>query len=167
VSVFYTGETDDVTIQLATFFNAIKDLFPSSVSWQIPASGDKINDTDGTLAGSWSGGTAASNAGSTASAYVAGTGAYVRWLTGAVVAGHKLQGRTFLCPLITSSYASTGEMTGSTVTTLQNAANTLQASNKLLIWHRPTTKAAANGTNRLVNAATVPNQVTSLRTRRT
>lgn len=166
VSVFYTGDTDDITVQLGTFFTALKSLVPSSVTWTIPAAGDKINDTDGTLAGAWTGGTATSITGLGSTQYVAGTGAYIRWLTGTVVAGHKLQGRTFLCPLLTSAYALDGELSSGTTSTIGTAATTLVGSNKLIIWHRPTTKAAANGTNRLAIGATVPNKVTSLKSRR-
>jgi hypothetical protein len=166
LSVFYTGETDDATVELAAFFNAIKSFFPTVVTWNVPASGDKINDTDGSLAGAWSGGTAATIGGLAASSYAAGTGMYVRWLTGAVVAGHKLQGRTFLVPIVTSSYFTDGELQGGTVSGVQTAATTLAAAGKLILWHRPKTKASADGTNRLIIAATVPDKVTSLKSRR-
>lgn len=166
VSVFFSGETDDLTPNLNTFFGAIKALFPTAVSWSVPAAGDKISDINGALAGAWSGGTAATTTGTGGGTYAAGTGAYVRWLTGAVVADRKLLGRTFFCPLISGVYDNDGTITAPNLTILQNAANALQASNKLIIWHRPTNKAAANGDNRLVIGAVVPDRVTSLKSRR-
>jgi hypothetical protein len=176
VSIFYTGDTDDATVQLAAFFNAVKSFVPTVVTFNIPASGDKIQDEDGKLAGAWSGGTAATIGGLAASSYAAGTGMYVRWLTGAVVDGHKLQGRTFICPIVTSSFFTDGELQGGTVSAVQTAATTLAAASKLIIWHRPrkayvspdgTSHPARVGTNRLVIAATVPDKVTSLKSRRT
>lgn len=167
VSVFYSGETDDLTTNLATFFNAIKSSFPNAVTWTIPAAGDKINDEDGALAGAWVGGTGATITGTGGSgAYVAGTGAYVRWVTGAVVGRRKLQGRTFLCPLMITSFDAFGTINDTEKTAMQNAATTLAATDKLIIWHRPS-PGGSDGTNRLVLAGVVPDKVTSLRSRRT
>jgi hypothetical protein len=175
VSVFYTGDSDDVTVQLGTFFNAIKAQMPTGVTWTIPASGDKLQDEDGELAGAWSGGTQATIVGTSNQPYAAGTGAYIRWLTGAVVDKHKLQGRTFLVPLANTAYWTDGEIVSSSLTILQNAATALAAASKLIVWHRPrkaytspdgTSHPERVGTNRLVIAATVPNKVTSLRSRR-
>jgi hypothetical protein len=166
VSVFYTGDTDDITVQLGTFFNAVKSYFPNAVTWSIPAAGDKLESADGGLAGVWTGGTAAVIAGTGGTgSYVAGTGMYVRWLTGAVVGRHKLQGRTFLAPLMAAQF-DVGSIADLTVTAVQAAATTLVASNKLTLWHRPSSKGAADGTFRLVIGAVVPDKVTSLRTRR-
>jgi hypothetical protein len=175
VSIFYCGDTDDLTPGLGAFFNSIRAFCPTAVTFSIPASGDKINDTDGTLAGAWSGGTAATYTGLAASAFAAGTGMYVRWLTGSVVDGHKLQGRTFIVPIVTSSFFTDGELQGGTVSGVQTAATTLAATAKMILWHRPrkaytspdgTTHPDRIGTGRLVIAATVPNKVTSLRSRR-
>jgi hypothetical protein len=167
VSVFYSGDTDDLTTNLATFFNAVKGFFPSVVTWSIPAAGDKIIDETGHLAGAWAGGTAATIAGTGGvGTYIAGTGAYVRWITGAVVGTHKLQGRTFLAPLISGTFDAAGTLNDANVATMQAAATALAASNKLIIWHRPH-PGGSDGTNRLVIAAVVPDKVTSLRTRRT
>jgi len=167
VSIFYTGDTDDITPQLATFFNAVKAFFPNAVTWSIPAAGDKIQDEDGHLAGAWAGGTAATVTGTGGTgSYVAGTGMYIRWLTGAVVGTHKLQGRTFLVPLMAAQF-DVGSIADATVTATQAAATALVGSNKLILWHRPSGPGASDGTNRLVIAAVVPDRVTSLRTRRT
>lgn len=167
VSVFYCAQPDDLTSNLATFFNAIKAFFPTPVTWNIPASGDLINPEDGHLAGAWVGGTAASiPASGGAGAYVAGTGAYVRWVTGAISGTHKVQGRTYLVPLLTSQFDTQGTITDTSVTTMQAAATALAASAKLIVWHRPH-KGGVDGASFLVGGAVVPDKVTSLRTRRT
>lgn len=167
VSVFYTADPDDVTTELGTFFNAIKDLFPPVVTWTVPSAGDIIDDASGALTGAWSGGTAATVTGTNNTNYVAGTGAYIRWLTGGIRGSRKFQGRTFLCPLVTSQFDSVGTINDTGRTTIQTAANTLEAAGKLQLWGRPIPPSTNNGTSGQIIAAIVPDKVTSLRTRRT
>lgn len=165
LSVFYTADPDDATANLGTYFNAIKALFPNTVSWQIPSSGDLLDIGSGHLAGGWSGGTAATiSATGGVSTYAAGTGTYVIWKTGTVVHFRNLQGRTFLVPLMAAIYDSDGTLQPGHVTTLQNAANTLVAAGKIAIWHRPTN--FVGGVLVGANAAQQMDRVTSLRSRR-
>jgi hypothetical protein len=166
VSVHYSGDTDDLTTNLATWFTAMQSIFPAGLSWAIPNTGDRINDDTGHLVGAWTGGTAATVNASGAQPHAAGTGAFVKWTTGAVVGTRRLQGRTFLCPLMNSAYNNSGGIVAANLTTLQNACNTLAASSKLVVWHRPRTKVSADGTSRLVIAASVNSRVTSLDSRR-
>lgn len=167
LSTFYTLDPVDVTAELGTFFNAIKAFFPTPVTWQIPNSGDMITDNTGILSGGWSGGTAATiSASGGAGAYVAGTGAYVRWGTNTVVAGRRVKGRTFLVPMLTSQFDTFGTITDTSVATIQTAASALQGSGKLKVWHRPP-EGTTLGFVAQVTSATVPDKVTSLRTRRT
>jgi len=167
VSVFYTNFGSDATVELAAFFNAIKAFFPTSVSWNIPSSGDVVDEVSGLITGAWIGGTAASVSGTTGTAYAAGTGAYVRWQTSGIVNGRRVKGRTFLCPLVGSSYQTDGTIVDGNVATIQTAANNLVLAGKLRIWHRPTSAGANNGSAFTVTAGTVPDRVTSLRSRRT
>lgn len=167
VSIFYTATADDVTTELGTFFNAIKDLFPPVVTWSIPAAGDEIDDDSGALTGSWSGGTAATITATNNTNYVAGTGAYVRWLTGGLRNSRKFQGRLFLCPLVTSKFDSTGTIDNTALSTIQTAANTLVSAGKLQLFGRPIPPATTGGVSGQITAAVVPDKVTSLRTRRT
>jgi hypothetical protein len=167
VSVFYTNDTVDVTPELGTFFNAIKGLFPSAVTWQIPSSGDILTIDSGKIEGGWVGGTAATIAGTGATAYVAGTGAFVRWGTSGVFDGRRVKGRTFLCPLLTGSFDAFGTLADANVTLMNTAASTLAATGKLLIYSRPTEDAPLSGHASTVTSAQVADRVTSLRTRRT
>jgi hypothetical protein len=167
VSVFYSLEATDITVALGTFFTAIRTLFPPSVTWQIPASGDVINIPDGKITGSWSGGTAATVTGSGLANYVAGTGAYVRWQTSTIRDGRRIKGRTFLVPLITSAFDSSGTITDGNVTTLQSAATALAGTGTLTIWGRPRGKGATDGQAGTVVSGLVLDKVTSIRTRRT
>jgi hypothetical protein len=166
VSFFYSIQADDVTTALGTFFNAIKGPFPNVVSWNVPAAGDTIESTTGALVGSWSGGTSASITGGTSGTYAAGTGAYVRWLTNTVRNGRKFVGRTFLVPLVSGVYDNDGTITGTNLTTFQNAANTLVSTSTVVVWGRPSGPGAADGLFAEQTGAVVPDKVTSLRSRR-
>jgi len=166
VSVFYSGFGVDITTNLATYFNAIKASFPPTVSWQIPTSGDEVDDVSGAITGAWIGGTAASIVGTGSAQYFAGTGAYARWVTGAVHNRRKVYGRTFLCPLINAGADSDGTIGPATLGTLQTATATLGSAGVLRIWHRPTTTTSNDGLSFAVISGSVPDKTTSLKTRR-
>lgn len=166
LSVFYSDTADDITVLLGTFFNAIKASFPPVVAWTIPAAGDTIDSTTSQPNGVWSGGTAASIAGTGGATYMAGTGGMVRWLTGSILNGRKVYGRTFLLPLFNGAGDSDGSLGAGTLATLQGAATTIAATAKLRVVHRPTSVAAADGSAFVVSAAVVPDKIVSLRGRR-
>jgi hypothetical protein len=167
VSNFYTIDSVDVTVELGTFFNAIKGVFPNVVTWQVPSTGDVLQIDNGKIIAGWVGGTAATVSGTSAAAYVAGTGAFVRWATSGVIDGRRVKGRTFLCPLLTGSFDTQGTLNNTDVTTLNAAAVALAGSGKLLIYSRPSGPGAVDGATSLVTGAQVPDKVTSLHTRRT
>ena len=168
VSVLYwDGGVSSVMTDVTAFFNAIKGVFPSGLSWTIPNAGDNIDDATGTLIGDWSttgGGTVSATGGFTA--YAAGTGARVRWNTGNIVDGRRLRGSTFLVPLTGGGYDSSGTIENTTLSTLQTAATTLASTGALKVWSRPT-PGGSDGTSGTVLSAVVPDRVTSLRSRRT
>lgn len=167
LSVFYTPFGSDATVELGTFFNAIKTLFPNAVTWDIPGSGDVVDEATGFLTGAWTGGTAATiTATGGATGYAGGTGAYIRWQTAGIVGTRRVRGRTFLCPLLTAAYDAAGTLDPTRQATMQTAATTLAGSGKLLIWSRPSAT-NPSGSSHAVLAGTVPDKVASLRTRRT
>lgn len=166
VSVFYSAGGNDATASLGAFFDAIKGLFPTAVTWQIPASGDTIESTTGALTGSWAGGTGAALGGTVSGTYAAGTGAYITWRTNTVRNGRKFVGRTFLAPLVTTCYDSAGTITNANLTTIQAAANALITAGLTVVWGRPLTVGAGDGLFAQPTAASVPDRVTSLRSRR-
>lgn len=166
VSVFFTPFGTDATVELGSFFNALKTFFPSAVSWNVPGSGDVIDEVTGMITGAWTAGTAASIAATNAGAYAAGTGAYARWQTNGIVNGHRVKGRTFLCPLSVNHYQTDGTIFDSSLATMSAAVAALAASGKLNIWHRPTSRGSNNGSAHLVISGSGPDHVTSLRSRR-
>jgi hypothetical protein len=166
LSVFYSDAATAAGADIKAFFTAIKGFFPSSLTWNVPTSGDEISDATGQLVGGWTdagGGTVTSSG---VGAYAAGTGGFVTWQTGTIVSGRRLKGRTFLVPLLHDSYDSGGNVTSGTRTTLQTAATALVTAGTTKIFHRPTSIGAANGTSSVLSGATVSPQVTSLRSRR-
>jgi len=166
VSVMYGGTASDPTGDILTFFNAVKAFFPTGLTWQVPNSGDLVNDTNGALTGGWTGTGGGTVTATGAGAYAAGCGCYVNWGTAGIVGGRRLRGRTFLAPLITGTYDSSGTITNANLTTIQAAATALAAASKLLVWHRPSSAGAGDGQAFVITSGLVPDQVTSLRTRR-
>ena len=168
ISTLYVGTTDADISELVTFFTAIRGLFPTGLSWTIPNVGDVIESTNGELTGTHiftGGGTVSGNGGS--AAYAAGVGLRVRWLTGAVVGGRRVVGTTFLTHWLSSNYDQQGSIDDTDRTTVQTAASAFVASGSPWgVWHRPTTPGGSDGSFHAMNAATVPDKVSWLRTRK-
>jgi hypothetical protein len=168
VSVFYSAGTDSsaAVAALTTFFNAIKGSVPASLSWQIPSGGDTLDETDGTLFGSWTGasGTVISSTGG-AGTYAAGVGFRVKWLTNGIAAHKRVTGSTFIVPLLGSLYDSNGTIAAAQVTAGQTAANALVAAGVMKIWHRGSV-ANPTGVAHLMQGAVLPDKVATLRSRR-
>jgi len=166
-SVFYSPSATDATASLVAFYTAIKGLVPTALQWQIPASGDTLDDATGILSGTWTGAGAGTVTGSGGTVpYAGGVGAWVNWRTNAIVRGRRLRGRTFLCPLTTACFDSSGTIATTQLGTIQTAATVLAALGELVIWSRPAPGGVA-GSSSLVTTSDVPDQATALRSRRT
>ena len=166
-SVFYSTGGVDATADLVTFFNAIKALLPTGLSWSILNSGDVLDDTSGLITSSWTGVGGGVVTATASGAYAAGTGGYINWQTNQVVGRRRLRGRTFICPLqSTVGYDTGGTILTAALTTLSAAATALAGTGKMRIWHRPPKGTFTGGTSALIVSGTVPDQVTSLKTRR-
>jgi hypothetical protein len=168
VSIFYAsaGAANPVG-DLNTFFTALVGKFPNGLQWSLPGAGDTIDDTTGHINGVWaSTGSGTLSAVGGATAYAAGTGSKVVWLTNGLTAKfRRVKGHTVMAPLIATQFDTNGTLLAAYVTALQNAANTLVAAAKFNVWHRPT-PGSNNGFSSLWTGANVPDQVISLRSRR-
>jgi hypothetical protein len=167
ISTFYVGSgvTDQAPIR--TFFDSIKALFPSIISFQVANTGDQLQEATGQITGGWAGPSqAVVNGGSVGSNFAAPTGMLVKWLTTAVVDGRRPVGKTYLVPIDRSVYDINGTPTSASITTIQNAATALivALAGELKVWHRKNTKGAGIAFN--VLAAQVPDKVVVLRSRR-
>jgi hypothetical protein len=149
------------------FFNTFKSGMPGSLTWTIDGAGDVINDATGDLTGAWTDAGAGSVTSTGSGAYAAGTGLFVNWATGTIVNGRRLNGRTFVCPILGSGYDSTGTLGAATLAVFQTAATNLAATGSLVIWHRPTTPGGSDGSSSVVISGIARDQATSLKSRRT
>lgn len=165
VSTFYALPTATTALaEIRTFFLSIRALFPSTFSWSFPNSGDQIEDSTGQISGAWSAAAAAPTAGTApGSTYAAGVGARVRWQTQLILNGRRTRGTTFLTSLSTSAYDAQGTLDTAALNTIQTSADALVAGTDLVIYSRPHNGSFGYG---LVIGATVPDRVTSLRSRR-
>jgi len=163
VSVFYGPPATDPTGSVKAFFTAVQSLFPAGLTWTIPNSGDTVDVSTGVLTGEWTGTGGGSVSASGSGVYAAGCGMYVQWGTAIIANGRRVKGRTFLAPVSNDKYDN-GDLTSAALTTAQNAANTLAATGNVWVWHRPQGGTGGNGC--VITSATVPNQVTSLASRR-
>lgn len=166
LSVFYCDSGVDVITELKNWFTALAPLFPLNLSWNVPNSGDTINDATGAINGGWSSALAYTIAASGAVTHAAGCGGYVKWGTAAIVNGRRLKGRTFLAPISIGYYDSNGTLTSVFLTTAGPATQTLVTAGKLKVWHRPAPGGGGGGSSSLITTQFIPDQVTSLRSRR-
>lgn len=167
VTTFYYGPASPNVSDCVTFFTAIKALFPPGLTWSIPSSGDEIESTTGALTGAWAGtGGGQVTSSGALGAYAAGVGALARWDTLTIHNGRRVQGRTFLAPLLGSQYENNGTLAGTTVTTLSAAISAFAASGVAKgIWSKG--RFPGDGVYASINSGALTDRVTSLRSRRT
>lgn len=166
ISTFYVGTTDADISELVTFYTAIKGLWTPGLTWTIPNTGDVLDTASGELTGThiFTGAGSVSSSG-TAGDYAAGVGCRVRWLTADVKAGRRVRGTTFLTHFKTNNFDTTGTILAASLTTIQTAASALVASGSPWgVYSRPVN--GAGGSFHAWNAATVPDKVAWLSTRK-
>ena len=151
---------------IKTAYTNLASSCPSGVVITVPGSGDTIDDTTGELIGVWTaaGGGTVSCSGSAQAP--AGVGACIGWLTGGIVNGRKLRGRTFIVPLSGPAYDSDGTIGAGALSAVGALANGLMAAGPLAVWHRPTTTGGTDGNSYGVVANRVRDKVAFLSSRR-
>jgi hypothetical protein len=80
--------------------------------------------------------------GTSSSNYAGGAGLKVKWETNTVKNGKRVRGSTFIVPAASAAYSTTGDITGSAQTTVNNAAAALISAidapaQDLTVWSRP------------------------------
>jgi len=169
ISTFYfDGAVAGSTAKLTTFFTAISSGMPSGITWHIPNTGDLIDVATGSITGTWTDGTPGTVTGAGSSLFAAGVGCRIVWNTAGIRGGRRVRGTTFVVPIMAASYQTDRSIDNGVVAAVQSAASTLGTSgtNPLVIYSRPTT-AHPVGPQQTVTGATVPDQVSWLRSRRT
>lgn len=143
VATFYTGSSVTDMTPIRTFWDAIKGNFPNSVTINVPASGDQINEATGVITGGWTGTVLTGVQGTGGvGAYLSTAGPMIRWGTTLVIDGRRPIGKTYLIPAMSSQFSSSGTILGSFVTTATSAAQALivALAGELKIFHRPNAK---------------------------
>ncbi len=170
VSTFYA--VDDpaaVVTALDVFFGSIKSLFPATTSIRVAQSGVVIDSNTGDVTGAWAGGLSTPQTSAAAGGYAAGVGARIRWNTAGIRNGRHVVGSTYLVPLLSIYYDTSGTIDDTAVGgTIRNAINTLLggAGAQLIIYSRPTAE-NPNGVEHSITSGECVDKVSWLRTRRT
>jgi len=170
VSTFYS-ESGDVSVfnsALRAFFVAAGPHVATGVVWTFPASGDTIDEATGEINGSWSAPVLSNVNASGSSNWAAGVGCRVVWSTAGITRGRRVKGSTYVVPLGANLYDGTGTIAAGVLTDLTNAGNTLRAADgaSMRVYTRPNTALGASGAGHAVTAASAPDAVTWLRSRR-
>lgn len=167
VSTFYAlPAATTACTDLRTFFEAIKAYFHTSLTITVPTNGDSIESTTGALTGGWSRTSGAPTAGSSSADWAAGVGCRVQWNTTGILRGRRVKGATFLAPMQVGLFDSNGTLKSAAFTVINGAAGTLAATTSLIVWSRPSTPGGSDGAYSTITTATLPDRVTSLRSRR-
>lgn len=153
---------------IRTFFTALQSFLPNEVQVAINPEVHRLNTDTGILMEVLPIVPGAAIAGTSSSAWAAGTGFRVDWFTGVVIGGRQLRGRTFIVPSV-GSFGNAGEVNSTTVTAVNTAAGNLisnlsAAGYPLVVWHRP--KNSAGGTTRSVTVGSCNALVATLRGRK-
>lgn len=175
VSTHYLGSAPaaaDLTA-FRTFYNALIAGLPNTLTLTIPGSGDILDETTGTITGTWTATAPSTVVGTAASGYAAPVGTLAHWVTGGVVRGRRVRGTTFIVPTV-NQFEPGGTPIGTWITTLQTAATALVTSlgANLVVWARPLRDPdpphaiVEPGSLHGVTGATVPDKAMVLRSRR-
>lgn len=170
LSTFYfTSGATGFPADLQTFFQAVKSLLPTSVTIDVPNTGDTISEATGALTGVWTDSGGSSTVGTASGVFVAGTGYRVRWVTAGIRGGRRVVGSTFLCPATAAAFDTDGTPTAASLTVVRNAAIAYAAAvtPDMHIYSRETAPGAGDGISSAVLASTVPDKASWLRSRRT
>jgi hypothetical protein len=188
---FYTGSSIIDSTPFKTFMAAALNLgagasqeqLPAGCTLTYPSSGDQIDESTGKITGAWSG-TAPSPSTSLATSanFAGGAGAQVQWLSSLIVNGRRVQGKTFLVPMIPLAFDTQGSLNTTTQSRIQAAATALivALAGELKVWSRPFVpdpatnppvgspghKTPRAGSNAQVISSRVPDIAVSLRSRR-
>lgn len=151
------------------FFDSIKAMLPASVDINVESEVDVLEDTTGELVNSLNVPTVAQVDGLSTGPYSAASGAVVNWRTGGIRNGRRIRGRSFIVPIVGSYFTTSGALAGSAAGDIQTAAAALANSTSspdLMVYARPTSKGASDGTAAVVTGTNVPSFAAVLRSRR-
>ena len=166
VSTFYSTNAATAHAAIREFFWEQRAMFPGQVTFTFDSEGDTIDPLDGSLQGSWSHAAPASVTGTNTGDYALPVGSVIHWLTGSVVNGHRLRGRTFLVPMTGAIFDSDGTIDPTSLTAIRSAGASFvaNAASTVVVWSRPS--GANAGGYAAITGYSVPDKAAILRSRR-
>lgn len=171
-TMFFNPSTSDFS-PVRTFFEAIKGRLVNGLQLTYPTVCDVLDVATGQVTGVQTVSTLASTTSSaTTQLYSGATGTQIKWVTNGFVNGHRVAGRTFLVPLPSTEFNTTGQIATASQTAIQAAAQAMITSfgTNFVIFARPfkatVTKPARAGSIWPVTQAVVPNLAYVMRSRR-
>ena len=173
VATHYAIPGNQLQPAFAAFWSYISNTAQTSATFvNVPNFGDTINVESGKLEAVWSFGTALNRSGAGPGAHAAGVGACVTWITGGIVNGHRVKGRTFLVPLALTAYDTDGTINDTVLSDLRSACTVLLGAtgDAFGIYSRPVADGPGvegrDGTFHPVTGFRIADRVSTLRTRR-
>lgn len=178
VSTFYCLDPAAFLPQLRNWLTNFTVLLPATVTLNIESSGDIIDSVSGNLTGTWTAAAPVPVLGTVTGAYAAPVGMVVNWLTGTVLDGHRLRGRTFMVPLSSGTFENNGSLETGILGGIRAASESLvvAVANNFVIWHRPRPAGTVNrrgeilparaGGHAIVTSSRVLDKAAVLRSRR-
>jgi hypothetical protein len=166
LTTFYTisGEMDPGAV--LTFFDAIKAQLPDDVQLTIPSSGDSMSEIGGAITSSWAAAGGGVVSGTSSGTFALGQGLRIVWDTNGIRNGRHVRGSTFIAPVVSTAFDTTGRVAPAVQATFTTAANNLRTAlgGALVVWSRP--KGVQGGIMSPVTSVQVPETPTALRSRR-
>lgn len=155
----------ELTERARGLFDALKALFPPSITFSFPAEVTEFNTSTGVLEDVFVTTPQANITATGTGNWTAPAGGRVEWRTEAIVAGRRLRGRTFFVPFTIGSYDGTGTLASATVTLLQTAA-AAYFSDAVFDQVDPCIWSRTHGILADITSVVVPDEVSVLRSRR-
>lgn len=163
------AEATSAAAALRTMFNGLIGYLPNNLTIRPTGVAQYLDLGSGVMTGQTAYTQPLQVTGTNTTAYSGLSGASIRWVTGAVINGRALSGRTFLVPMV-GIYDTDGTLAPAFVTTLTTLANAYAhyvASSDpaaTVVWHRPI--AGVGGAAATMSGAIVPDKAVGLRSRR-
>lgn len=152
---------------LNTAFGTSGADLPTGVTITFPATVDVVEPGTGVLVTTLSVSAPGTIVGAGTGTYAAPSGGVISWVTGGVVNGHRVKGRTFCVPLNGSAYQNDGTLAAQTLSQFNSAASAfIAATPEFVVWHRPASITAGGGSTHPVLAFKINDRVAVLTSRR-
>lgn len=167
-TVMYFDDSISVASQrtaLGAFWANVDGGLENSVSWDIDTTGRDVDSATGTLLGLWTDTTPVGGTGGVAGEVVPDASmVLIRWLTGIIIGGRFVNGRTFIPGLATANMVN-GNLSTGIAALYTGYGNTLAAAGVgFSVWHRPV--GGAGGFSAPVDSALCNTEMAVLRRRR-